>query len=78
LNLYVLFDLIADQTKKIMNAERCSVFLEDEKGTGLPLALTAPAVNLSRWIPISAKAKFPPAPLSKKNQNAFLPAAAHF
>jgi signal transduction histidine kinase len=35
MNFDVLFDLIADQTKRIMNAERCSVFLEDEKGTGL-------------------------------------------
>ncbi len=35
MNFDVLFDLIADQMKGIMNAERCSVFLEDEKGTGL-------------------------------------------
>ncbi len=31
MNFDVLFDLIADQMKRIMNAERCSVFLEDEK-----------------------------------------------
>ena len=35
MNFDVLFDLIADQTKRIMNSERCSVFLEDEKGRGL-------------------------------------------
>jgi len=31
----VLFDLIADQMKRVMDVERCSVFLEDQKGTGL-------------------------------------------
>ena len=35
MNFDVLFDLIADQTKRIMDSERCSVFLEDGKGTGL-------------------------------------------
>jgi len=35
MNFDVLFDLIADQTKRIMNSERCSVFLENEKGRGL-------------------------------------------
>ena len=35
MNFDVLFDLIADQTKRIMDSERCSVFLENEKGAGL-------------------------------------------
>jgi len=35
MNFEALFDLIADQTKGIMSAERCSVFLENETGTGL-------------------------------------------
>jgi hypothetical protein len=35
MNFDVLFDLIADQAKMIMDAERCSVFLADEPGTRL-------------------------------------------
>ena len=35
MNFDVLFDLIAGQAKMIMDAERCSVFLGDEPGTGL-------------------------------------------
>jgi len=35
INLDVLFEVIAVQTKKIMESERCSVFLEDETGTNL-------------------------------------------
>jgi len=35
INFEALFDLIADQTKGILDAARCSVFLENETGTGL-------------------------------------------
>jgi signal transduction histidine kinase len=35
MNFDILFDLIADQTKRIMDSERCSVFLENAKGAGL-------------------------------------------
>ena len=78
MNFDVLFDLIADQMKRVMDVERCSVFLEDQKGSVSPLALTAPAVNLSHGIPISARVEFAPAPLLKKDRNGFLPAAARF
>jgi K+-sensing histidine kinase KdpD len=35
INFDTLFDVIAEQTTKIMNSERCSVFLVDENGTEL-------------------------------------------
>jgi GAF domain-containing protein len=35
MNFDTLFDVIADQTNRIMESERCSVFLVDEKGTYL-------------------------------------------
>ena len=35
MNFDTLFDVIADQTNRIMDSERCSVFLADEKGTQL-------------------------------------------
>lgn len=51
INFDVLFDLIIEQTNKIMDVERCSIFLIDENGEMLNTFVSAGVGRLAIQIP---------------------------